>query len=171
MGKSFYNEMSGARREREEAEIFWLNVRAVVAENLDPEHRHRVKCIIPALNSEEKPDEVHDEWIDCKMPFAGSGGHGDVAIPAVGSMVLISGEFGQAEKLYYECTYARTSVTPGDSDDEAVRVIDAPGDLVIRCKGDLRITCGRFLAEARFGTVQIGSPAGTIFNPENEGGA
>lgn len=169
MAGSLYKELTKAVQQRMDSGILWVNVPAIVVENEDPEHRHRIKVVIPRMNEEGKK-EVHDEWIDFSGPYAGSAGHGDVAIPAIGSEVLLTGEMGQGERLFYLCTYNENSVTPGDSDDETVRVIRAPGDLIIACRGDLKLEGGRILMKSRFGTIQESAAAGKINDPEDEGG-
>jgi hypothetical protein len=154
---------SDERRESADP-LVWINVPALVAENEDPEHRHRIRVVVPALDE----DAILDDWVEQLGTYSGSGGYGDFAVPAIGSEVRLFGEFGQGDNLAYLCVYNEHNLTPGDSDDETTRVIRAPGDLKIICAGDLFLEGGRVLMQSRFGTIQQKAAAGLITDPEGD---
>jgi hypothetical protein len=166
MARSAYQTDAKRQRVSPRPDVLWLNVPAIVADNEDPEYQHRIKVIIPIIDEEE----VQDDWVRQKGGLAGSNGYGFFFVPAKGSLVVLSGEFGQGENLYYECVYSEVSLVPGDFPDESVSGIRVPGDLKLICDGDLILEGGRILEKARFGTIQQSAAAGHIIDPEGEGG-
>lgn len=166
MARSAYQTDAKKQRVSPRHDILWLNVPAIVADNEDPENQHRIKVIIPIIDEER----VQEDWVRQKGGLAGSNGYGFFFVPAKGSLVVLSGEFGQGENLYYECVYSENSLVPGDFPDESVSGIRVPGDLKLICDGDLVIEGGRIVMASRFGTIQEKAAAGKITDPVDDGG-
>ena len=101
----------------------WIAVPAIVAKNNDPEKRHRIKVIIPMIDE----DVIFDEWLTMFAPCLGDG-FGFVAIPPVGSEVLLFGTFGQKYTFYCVSIYNdEMAISSGLGKDAAG--IHAPKDL------------------------------------------
>lgn len=164
MGESLFRAINKKQRELVDNSNWFQCVPAIVAENEDPEHQHRIKVVIPLIDE----NLVHDEWIRQMGGFAGSGGYGNFDIPKIGAPVVLFSEFGQGENIYYQCVYNEVNRTPGDFEDETVRGVRSDGDYKIITRGDLILIGGRIIIQSEFGTVQISSAAGIIFEPEKD---
>ncbi|MGB7923452.1 MAG: phage baseplate assembly protein V [Pyrinomonadaceae bacterium] len=140
---------------------------AIVADNEDPEHQHRIKVKLPHMDN---PTEVHEEWVRQAGGFAGSKGYGNWDVPKKGSPVVLGSVFGEGQQLFYFCIYNKANNVPGDFEDETARGIRTDGDYKIIVRGDLIIEGGRVLIKSAFGTIQLSAAAGLIVNPIDEGG-
>lgn len=171
MARSGYHKRKKSQRQREQSAQPFMGVPGIVAANDDPEHRHRIKVIIPHMNNEDEQDKVFDEWVEQMGGFAGSGGYGSFDIPRKGTEVLLFSEWGQGERLFYLAIYNETNLVPGDFNDETARGMRSDGDMKFICSGDLILEGGRILMKSAFGTMQIDAAAGIIFHPKDEGGS
>lgn len=158
MARSLYQELARKQREIARSENWFTCVPAIVADNDDPEHQHRIKVIIPLIDEEK----VHDEWVRQMGGFAGSGGYGNFDIPKKGSEVVLFSEFGQGENLYYMCVYNEENDVPGDFPDETVRGLRSDCDYKLVVEGDLYIKAGSITFESN-STIDNIAPAG-VFN-------
>lgn len=164
MGKSYDNRVDKELRDKARSDNSFQCVPALVVDNQDPEHQHRIKVIIPIWDE----TNAHDEWVKQMGGFAGSRGYGNWDIPAIGSEVVLFSERGEGVHLYYQPVYNENNLTPGDFNDETSRGMRSDGDLKFICNGDFIIEGGRVLIKSRYGTIQISGAAGIIFNPEDE---
>jgi hypothetical protein len=132
-------------------------VPAIVADNDDPEHRHRIRVIIPCLDEQR----IHDEWIIQMGGFAGSKGYGNFDIPAIGSEVRLFSEFGQGENICYLACYNEANDVPGDFTDETSRGLRSDCDYKIIVDGDLYIRAGSIVFESD-STIENIAPGGVF---------
>jgi len=154
-------------QESQARSVNWFQcVSAIVADNDDPLHQHRIRVIIPIINK-DKPQEG---WVKQMGGFAGAGGYGSFDIPKIGQEVVLFSEFGEGKNLYYQSVYNENNLVPGDFNDETSRGTRSDGDLKFICCGDLVLEGGRILMKSAFGTIQISAAAGLIIAPEDEGG-
>jgi hypothetical protein len=99
-------------------------VPAIVGDNQDPERRHRVRVIIPAIDE----NEIYDEWAS-QMVFCLGTGFGSAFIPPAGSEVVLFGRLGQKYGLYYASVYNEEMTVPAGFDDEQTVGVHVPGNL------------------------------------------
>ena len=130
---------------------------AIIADNDDPEHRHRVKVIIPHIDE----NIVHDEWVERMGGYAGSGGYGSFEIPRVGTEVVLFSEWGAGERLFYMTLFNEQFTVPPDFTDETVRGTRVDGDYKLIVEGDLYFRAGRVKIESD-SSVDIIAPAGVF---------
>lgn len=64
---------------------------AIVADNLDPLHRARLRLTIPAITGSEVP---HPEWIEARLPGLGPGAAALLWVPPVEAVVVVELDAG-----------------------------------------------------------------------------
>lgn len=140
---------------------FWLmNEPALVAVNEDPEHRHRIKVIVPSL----KEDTILDKWIDRWCWWTGDPGYGDYHYPELGSEVTIGGMRGQKHHLFYVSRFNEDFLVPKDFwGPPDTRGFRTDGDYKSIVELDHFMRAGRFVIEAD-ASVRITAPAGFFVN-------
>jgi hypothetical protein len=118
----------------------WLTaVPAIVAENEDPEHEHRILVTIPLLDEEK----VYPEWVRSMSALVLGPGFGSFFVPPKGAEVVLFGQLGQKHHLFYMGgLYNEDFKTPADFDSAAVAGFRVPGDFKIIANGDVQIRGG-----------------------------
>ena len=137
-------------------------VEAIVAENEDPEHQHRVKVIIPIMDEHQ----MRDEWVRPMVPYVGGVGFGSFFVPARGSEVVLFGRLGQKHNLFYLSVYNEDYPVPTDFQQqhpETVAGFRIPGDFKLIVEGDLQIRCGAMHVETD-GAINLIAPGGLFVN-------
>jgi hypothetical protein len=135
-------------------------VPGVVAVNEDPEHRHRIKVIIPVIDEHE----VYDQWVNRLVWWAGAPGYGEFHIPALGSEVVLMGDRGQKHHLYYISRYNEDYLVPPDFWGPAdTRGFRTDGDYKSIVELDHFQFAGRMHIEVH-SSVNITAPAGLFIN-------
>lgn len=124
----------------------------------DPERMHRIKALIPIINE----NEPHDEWINALVPWVGAEGYGPVHLPEINTEILIFGEYGESEMLFYLCRYNEVRHTPREFSDGGAG-LRVQTDYRIISDGDLYLRGGRVIIEAT-ASVRITAPAGFFIN-------
>lgn len=153
-----------ARQVGDERWVFALE--AIVEENEDPEHQHRIKVVIPSLDEHR----VRDEWVKQLVAFVGPPGYGSCFVPEKGSEVVLFGRLGEKHTLYYISVYNESFVVPADFSrngavgSPAIAGIRAPGDLRLIADADLQLRCSGGHFESDKGAINITSPAGVFIN-------
>jgi hypothetical protein len=136
-----------------------MALEAIVAINDDPEHQHRVKVIIPAIDEEQ----VHDKWVKRLVWWAGAPGYGDFHYPEVGSEVVLFGRLGQKHNLYYMSVFNEDFVVPSDFRSPTVRGFRCDGDYKSIVELDHQIRAGRLTIETD-ATARLIAPGGFYVN-------
>src|ERR1700754_2849243 len=135
-------------------------VPALVAVNDDPEHRHRIKVIIPVIDE----NEIHDKWIDRMVWWAGAPGFGDFHIPELNSEVLLVGDRSEKYTIYYVSRFNEDYPVPKDFwGPPDTRGFRQDGDYKSIVELDHYSFAGRFIFEAH-STVNILAPGGLFIN-------
>lgn len=148
------------RSQRDQNQDDWLTgVEAIVAVNEDPEHQHRIKVVIPALDEEI----MYDKWVRQIGCYVGGPGFGSFFVPPIGSEVILFGRLGQKHNLYYMSVYNEDFTVPADFRDTAVCGFRAPGDFKVITEGDLQLRMGGGQFEAD-SAINIIAPAGFFVN-------
>jgi Phage-related baseplate assembly protein. len=132
---------------------------AIVAKNLDPEHQHRIKVVIPSIDE----NIIHDKWIKRAVWWAGAPGYGDFHIPEIGSEVILFGRLGQKHNLYFMSVYNEDHIVPADFRRPTIRGFRTDGDYASIVELDHQIRAGRLFIETD-ATVRIIAPAGLFIN-------
>lgn len=102
---------------RDAASRYYGKHRAVVTDNVDPQHLCRIKVQAPALMG-----ETEIGWCLPAFPFLGDG-HGLVMMPEVGSMVWLEFEAGKLDFPIWTGGFLSGKQKPPDPHDAATRVI------------------------------------------------
>jgi len=135
-------------------------VPGIVAINEDPEHRHRIKVIIPVIDE----NEIHDKWIDRFVWWAGQPGYGDFHIPELGSEVMLIGDRAQKHNIYYISRFNEDYPVPKDFwGPPDTRGFRTDGDYKSIVELDHFQFAGRFHIEAH-SSVNIIAPGGLFIN-------
>jgi type VI secretion system (T6SS) baseplate-like injector VgrG len=140
---------------------FWLTMEpAIVAVNEDPEHRHRIKVIIPSIDE----NDVCQKWIDRLVWWTGAPGYGDCHIPEIGSEVALVGMRGDKHHLFYIARFNEDFVVPKDFWGPAdTRGFRTDGDYKSIVELDHFMKAGRFLMESD-ASFRIVAPGGFFVN-------
>jgi len=147
-------------------------VEAIVAENEDPEHQHRIKVVIPNMNE----NQMRDEWVRPMVPYVGGVGYGSFFVPPRGTEVVLFGRLGQKHNLFYLSVYNEDYPVPTDfrvksgpdgagspAHPETVAGFRVPGDFKLIVEGDLQIRCGALHLESD-GKMLVIAPGGFFVN-------
>jgi hypothetical protein len=139
----------------------WLTgVSAIVEENEDPEHEHRIKVIIPLMDEEK----VYDKWVRSLSALVLGPGFGSFFVPPKGAEVVIFGQLGQKHNLFYiGGIYNEKFKTPPDFEDSATSGFRVPGDFKIIAEGDLQLRGGGIHIESD-GDIHITTSAAVFIN-------
>jgi phage baseplate assembly protein gpV len=164
MGESLFKRLNRHQKSTAQDANWFTCVPAIVADNADPEHQHRIRVTIPAIDE----DQIHDEWIRQLGNHAGSGGYGSFYIPKIGQEVMLFSEFGQGENLFYMSVYNEDNDVPGDFPDESVKGMRSDGDLKFITDGGVYIRGGDITLECDFGAMKFISPAGEFHMTKRE---
>jgi len=170
MGGNILSELGGgqgaAGRDR------WLiGVEGIVAINEDPENQHRIKVVIPSIDS----DHIFDKWVRQIGAYVGGPGFGSFFMPANGSEVVLFGRLGQKHNLYYQSVYNEDFPVAmdfrnddGGSGGGAISGIRAPGDLKIITEYDMQLRMGRAHLESD-ATIRMIAPGGVFIGDRRIG--
>ena len=146
-----------------ETDKWVMGLEAIIAINVDPEHQHRVKVIIPAIDEHE----IHDKWVKRLVWWSGAPGYGDFHYPEIGSEVILLGRLGQKHNLYYISVFNEDFLVPSDFwEDEGGptrRGFRTDGDYRTIVELDHQMRAGRFRMEAD-SSVEIIAPGGLFIN-------
>ncbi|HKO43324.1 MAG TPA: phage baseplate assembly protein V [Pyrinomonadaceae bacterium] len=150
------------RASKEDIDDRLICVEAIVAENEDPEHQHRIKVVIPTMDEHQ----VRDEWVRPMVPYVGGPGFGSFLVPPRGTEVVLFGRLGQKHNLFYLSVYNEDCPVPTDFQQqhpETVAGFRVPGDFKLIVEGDLQIRCNRLHLETD-GAINIIAPGGFFVN-------
>jgi type VI secretion system (T6SS) baseplate-like injector VgrG len=159
MGRNLHSLLTDDDGDRDSDERWMIAVEAIVAENEDPEHQHRIKVVIPTLEE----NEVRDEWVRQMGCYVGGPGYGSFFVPAIGSEVVLFGRLGQKYNLFYMSVYNEDYVVPADFDSSAVCGVRAPADMKFMSEGDMQLRAGEFFLESD-GKMHVIAPGGFFVN-------
>ena len=139
----------------------WMSgVNAIVTINEDPEHRHRIKVIIPSIDE----NEIHDKWVDSFVWWTGAPGYGNFNPPEINSEVLLYGRLNEKYVLFYVARYNEDYPVPkdfwGPLDTRGYR---HQGDYKSITELDHYMFAGRFWFETH-SSFNIVAPAGFYIN-------
>jgi hypothetical protein len=138
----------------------WLiALEAKVAVNKDPEHQHRIKVIIPAIDERL----IHNKWVKRIVWWSGAAGYGDFHPPEIDSEVILFGRLGQKHNLYYASVFNEDFIVPSDFREPTVRGFRTDGDYKSIVELDHQIRAGRLLIETD-ATARIIAPGGLYIN-------
>jgi len=144
---------------------FCHNLVGIVAINDDPEHQHRIKCVLPWIDE----DRVHDRWIRRGGAwFTGGSGYGDFHPPDIGTEVIVFGAHGQKYHLFYQPVYNENYIVAADFRAPTVRGFRTDGDYKAMADLDFQIRAGRLHIETD-STARIIAPAGFFINDKKVG--
>jgi hypothetical protein len=139
---------------------WFIAIPGIVAINEDPEHRHRIKVIIPVINE----DEIHDKWIDRLVWWGGAPGYGDYHYPEKGSEVVLIGVRSEKYNTYYISRFNEDYPVPKDFwRPPDTRGFRTDGDYKSIVELDHQMRAGRFLIESD-ATIRIIAPGGLFIN-------
>lgn len=154
----------------------WFSaVPGIVAINIDPEHQHRIKVIIPAVDE----NMIFDKWIDRMVIWTGPQGYGDYHPPSRGSEVLLFGRMGQKHNLFYISRYNEDYLQPEELRGDEVRGFKTDGDylsiadrdyevrarnIILKADDSLRIETGGSVHIEAGGEVRINAAGGVYAN-------
>lgn len=137
-----------------------IGVNAIVARNEDPEHRHRVKVVIPSIDE----NQIHDKWCDRLVWWAGSPGYGDFHIPEIGSEVVLFGRMSEKYHVFYISRFNEEYPVPKDFwTPPHTRGFRTDGAYKSIVELDHQMHAGRFLIEAD-ASIRLIAPAGFFIN-------
>lgn len=139
----------------------WMScMNAIVAKNDDPEHRHRIKVVIPSIDE----DKIHDKWINRLVWWTGSPGYGDFHLPEIGSEVVLFGRNNEKYHLFYISRFNEDYPVPKDFWDLFdTRGFRTDGYYKSIVELDHYSFAGRFIFEAH-SSVNILAPSGLFIN-------
>lgn len=157
--KNLLQQMKGTKQANGDDDRWLVAVPALVADNNDPERRHRVKVRIPSIDEEQ----VFDEWCDQMGVYVGGNGFGSFFLPPIGSEVRVFGMLGQKYNLAYLCVYNEDYIVPPDFQSEAVCGFRTPGDYKQITELDYQLRAGRARIETD-ASVEIIAPGGIFLN-------
>jgi Type VI secretion system/phage-baseplate injector OB domain len=156
MPEDLYELMGDKRYTGVQRDDWMIGVNAIVAKNDDPEHRHRVKVVIPSIDE----NEIHDKWCDRLVWWAGSPGYGDFHIPEIGSEVVLFGRLSEKYVLFFISRFNEDYPVPKDFwRPPDTRGFRTDGDYKSIVELDHQLRAGRFLIESD-SSVRIIAPAG-----------
>jgi len=159
MGRNLFQMLGDDGADSDGDDRWMIAVEAIVAENEDPEHQHRIKVIIPLLDE----NNVRDEWVRQMGCYVGGPGYGSFLLPAIGSEVVLFGRLGQKYNLFYMSVYNEDYVVPADFRDTSVCGIRAPGQLKLIADQLMQLRGSRLRIEAD-ASIQITAPGGVFIN-------
>jgi hypothetical protein len=159
MERDLYELMGGKEHTGITRDDWVAGLNAIVAQNNDPEHRHRVRVIIPSIDE----DRICKKWCDRLVWWAGAPGYGDFHIPEIGSEVCLFGRLNQKHTLFYISRFNEDYPVPKDFWTPAVRGFRQDGDYKSIVELDHFMFAGRFLMEAH-STLRIVAPGGVFMN-------
>lgn len=144
----------------------WLVcMNAIVAKNDDPEHRHRIKVIIPSISE----DMLHDKWINRMVWWTGAPGYGDFHLPEIGSEVLLFGRNSEKYHLFYISRYNEEHLVPKDFWlPPHTRGFRTDGDYKSIIELDYQIRAGRMRIETD-ASIELIAPGGFFINGRRSG--
>jgi len=154
-----YNLMGDKEHTGQVVDKWVFALEAIVAINEDPEHQHRIKVIIPAIDE----DMIHDKWVKRIVWWSGAPGYGDFHIPEKGSEVVLFGRLGQKHNLYYGSVFNEDFIVPSDFRRPTIRGFRTDGDYASIVELDHQIRAGRLRIEVESST-EIIAPAGLFIN-------
>jgi hypothetical protein len=139
----------------------WLvMVNAIVAVNEDPEHRHRIKVVIPDIDE----DERCEKWCDRLVWWTGAPGYGDFHIPEIGSEVCLIGRLSEKHTLFYISRFNEDFPVPKDFwRPPDTRGFRTDGDYKSIVELDHFMRAGRFVMESD-ASFRIVAPGGFYVN-------
>jgi hypothetical protein len=139
----------------------WLTaVPAIVVENEDPEHEHRIKVVIPAMDEEK----AYPEWVRSLSALVLGFGFGSFFVPPLKAEVVLFGQLGQKHHLFYMGgLYNEDFKTPADFADASVCGFRVPADLKFIAEGDMQLRALRMQIETT-GAINIIAPGGFFVN-------
>jgi len=158
MRRNLHQQVKGVARDDYDD---WLTaVPAIVVENEDPEHEHRIKVVIPAMDEEK----AYPEWVRSLSALAFGNGFGSFFPPPLKAEVVLFGQLGQKHHLFYMGgLYNEDFKTPADFENAAMRGFRVPGDFKLIVEGDLQLRAGGIQIEAT-GAINIIAPGGFFVN-------
>lgn len=167
MGQSLHQALNNKDRALDERDDWLSGLEAIVADNEDPEHQHRIRVVIPTIDE----DLVHDVWIRQMGVYVGAPGYGSFFLPPVGAEVVLFGRLGQKHNLYYLCVYNEDFIVPPDFHNNpagglnggSVSGVRVPGDLKQIADGDYQLRAGRAHIESD-SSISIIAPGGLFIN-------
>jgi Type VI secretion system/phage-baseplate injector OB domain len=142
-----------------------IGMNAIVAKNDDPEHRHRIKVIIPSIDEHK----IHDKWINRMVWWTGQPGYGDFHIPEINSEVLLFGRNSEKYHIFYVSRFNEEHLVPRDFwRPPDTRGFRTDGDYKAIVSLDYQIRSGRLLIETD-ATARIIAPGGFFINNKRVG--
>ena len=143
----------------------WIGgLEAIVAVVDDPEHRHRIKVKIPAIDE----NQIHDMWVDRLVWFTGPEGYGDFHLPGIGSEVVLFGRLGEKKHLYYMSRFNEDFIVPPEFRSSTVKGFRTDGDCRMIVDLDFYMRGGRVMIESD-ASVRIIAPGGLFVNGNRVG--
>jgi hypothetical protein len=139
MGKNILSSLNRGHGRREVNDRWMMCIEGIVAINEDPEHQHRIKVVIPAIDE----NSIYDKWcrqLGCSVLGEG---YGSFYVPPVGSEVILFGRLGQKHNLYFLSVYNEDFIVPADFRDSAIVGVRAPADMKHIAEGDYQLRAGR----------------------------
>jgi hypothetical protein len=158
--RDYYDVMGSDENTGVTKDGWFVGVNAIVAVNEDPDHRHRIRVVIPSVDK----DRIHEKWVDRLCWWSGSPGYGDFHIPEKGSEVLLFGRSTERHTLYYISRFNEDHPVPKDFWlPPHTRGFRTDGDYKSIVTLDHYMHAGRLRVETD-ASVQIIAPAGFFVN-------
>src|SRR5258708_25105031 len=159
MGRNLFQMLGDDGADSDGDDRWMIAVEAIVAENEDPEHQHRIKVIIPLLDE----NNVRDEWVRQMGCYVGGPGYGSFLLPAIGSEVVLFGRLGQKYNLFYMSVYNEDYIVPADFSSSVMSGYRVPGQFKIIADQLMQLRGSRLRIEAD-ASIQITAPGGVFIN-------